>query len=118
VLRRQRWTNIARRYWKEAEVADRIELKLAPASETLAALIGKAAPDIRFRIHRCRQAQLRRLLRSVPDAPAWRRRDRARQHALVGRVADPQFHDADTDALRALNAKIRDDGRVDACLLP
>jgi len=34
-----------------------------------------------------------------------------------GRVADPEVHDADTDALRALNAKIRDDARVDACLL-
>ena len=34
-----------------------------------------------------------------------------------GRVADPQVHDADTDALRSLNAKIRDDTRVDACLL-
>jgi O-methyltransferase len=32
-------------------------------------------------------------------------------------VADPQVHDADTDALRDLNAKIRDDTRVDACLL-
>jgi predicted O-methyltransferase YrrM len=34
-----------------------------------------------------------------------------------GNVADPNVHDADTDALRALNAKIRDDRRVDACLL-
>jgi predicted O-methyltransferase YrrM len=34
-----------------------------------------------------------------------------------GNVADPKVHDADTDALRALNAKIRDDARVDSCLL-
>ena len=34
-----------------------------------------------------------------------------------GEVAEPSEHDADTDALRALNAKIRDDRRVDACLL-
>ena len=34
-----------------------------------------------------------------------------------GEVADPDVHDEDTDALRALNAKIRDDERVDACLL-
>jgi len=34
-----------------------------------------------------------------------------------GKVADPKAHDADTDALRALNAKIRDDARVDSCLL-
>ena len=35
----EEWTSIARRYWEEAGVADRIELKLAPATETLAALI-------------------------------------------------------------------------------
>jgi O-methyltransferase len=34
-----------------------------------------------------------------------------------GRVADPTHHDADTDAIRALNAKIDIDGRVDASLL-
>src|SRR5206468_133099 len=34
-----------------------------------------------------------------------------------GKVADLKVHDPDTDALRALNAKIRDDARVDACLL-
>ncbi|TMH05782.1 MAG: methyltransferase, partial [Betaproteobacteria bacterium] len=35
----EEWTNIACRYWQEAGVADRIELKLAPATETLTALI-------------------------------------------------------------------------------
>jgi predicted O-methyltransferase YrrM len=34
-----------------------------------------------------------------------------------GRVADPGHHDPDTDALRALNLKIRDDARVDWSLL-
>ena len=34
-----------------------------------------------------------------------------------GKVALPDAHDEDTEALRALNAKIRDDKRVDACLL-
>jgi O-methyltransferase len=34
-----------------------------------------------------------------------------------GRVADPQQHDADTDAIRALNAKIHADVRVEAALL-
>lgn len=36
----EEWTSVARRYWQEAGVADRIELRLAPASETLAALSG------------------------------------------------------------------------------
>ena len=34
-----------------------------------------------------------------------------------GRVADPDHHDPDTDAIRALNTKIRADNRVDAALL-
>lgn len=35
------WTDVARRYWAEAGVADKIDLRLAPATETLAALIGE-----------------------------------------------------------------------------
>ena len=41
----------------------------------------------------------------------------ARRYWKEAGVADPKVHDPDTDALRALNAKIRDDARVDACLL-
>ena len=36
---------------------------------------------------------------------------------VCGRVADPSQKDTDTVALRALNAKVRDDKRVDSCLL-
>jgi len=114
----EEWTNTAKRYWKEAGVADRIELKLAPASETLAALIregGAGTFDFAFidadkpNYDAYYEACLT-LLRGggliALDNMLW-----------SGRVADPQFHDADTDALRALNAKIGDDVRVDACLL-
>jgi len=114
----EEWTNIARRYWKEAGVADRIELKLAPASETLDALIrdgGTGTFDFAFidadksNYDAYYEACLT-LLRTggliALDNMLW-----------SGRVADPQFHDADTDALRAMNAKIRDDTRVDACLM-
>ena len=34
----EEWTGIARRYWKEAGVEDKIELRLAPALDTLQAL--------------------------------------------------------------------------------
>ena len=34
----EEWTSIARRYWERAGVADRIELRIAPAVETLRAL--------------------------------------------------------------------------------
>lgn len=36
------WTNIARRYWTEAGFADRIELRLAPALNTLGTLVSAA----------------------------------------------------------------------------
>ena len=35
----EEWTNIARRYWREAGVADKIDLRLAPALDTLDALL-------------------------------------------------------------------------------
>ena len=114
----EEWTNIACRYWQEAGVADRIELKLAPATETLTALIresGAGKFDFAFidadkTSYDAYYELCLTLLRTggliALDNVLW-----------SGRVADPEVHDADTDALRALNAKICDDARVDACLL-
>jgi predicted O-methyltransferase YrrM len=114
----EEWTGIARRYWKQAGLADRIELRLAPALQTLAALRtehGQGTFDFAF-IDADKSAYdgyyeaclgLIRVGGLIAlDNVLW-----------SGNVADPNVHDADTDALRALNAKIRDDRRVDACLL-
>jgi predicted O-methyltransferase YrrM len=114
----EEWTGIARRYWKEAGVAARIDLRLAPALQTLAALeaeYGAGSFDFAF---------------IDADKPAYdayyeRCLTLMRSGGLIaldnmlwsGDVANPKLHDADTDALRALNAKIRDDTRVDCCLL-
>jgi len=114
----EEWTAIARRYWKQAGIADRIELRLAPALKTLADLRseqGTGAFDFAFI-----DAD-----KSSYDAYYEACLDLVRAGGLIlldnmlwsGSVADPGVHDADTDALRALNAKIRDDRRVDACLL-
>ena len=54
----EEWTAIAREHWERAGVADRIELRIAPALETLATLPGEGA--VRPRVHRRRQAQLPR----------------------------------------------------------
>jgi predicted O-methyltransferase YrrM len=114
----EEWTAIARRYWKEAGVADRIELRLAPALETLSALRaehGSGAFDFAFidadkSSYNAYYESCLVLIRQggliALDNTLW-----------SGKVADPKIHDPDTDALRALNAKIRDDARVDACLL-
>lgn len=112
------WTDIAQRYWKEAGIADRIDLRLAPASATLSKLLGdglagtfdlifvdadKTGYDAYY------EAGLK-LLRTggliAFDNMLW-----------SGAVADESAKDTDTLALRALNAKICDDRRVDACLL-
>jgi len=111
------WTSIGRRYWIEAGVADRIDLRLAPAANTLQALLrerGEGSFDFMFidadktGYDAYYEAGLK-LVRAggiiALDNMIW-----------GGRVADPAVNDADTVALRALNAKIAADRRVDACL--
>ena len=112
------WTDVARRYWAEAGLAQKIELRLAPALDTVRELLrkpGAGAFDFAFidadktNYDAYYEACLK-LVRTggmiTLDNMLW-----------GGQVSDPTAHDADTDALRALNLKIRDDARVDACLL-
>ena len=112
------WTAIARRYWAEAGVADRIELHLRPAQETLALLLkGGAAGSFDFAFidadktgydgyYEACLALLRTGGLVAIDNVLW-----------GGSVADPADERPDTVALRKLTAKIRDDPRVDACVL-
>lgn len=44
----EEWTSIARRYWERAGVADRIDLRIAPAAETLRALPREEHVDFAF----------------------------------------------------------------------
>jgi predicted O-methyltransferase YrrM len=113
------WTSVARRYWREAGVDQRVELRLAPATETLDALRrdgGAGSFDFALidadKAHypeyyeRCVELLRPGGLLTV-DNTLW-----------GGRVADPAVDDGDTVAIRALNRRVRDDARVDACLLP
>jgi O-methyltransferase len=113
------WTATGRRYWQRAGVADRIDLRLGPALETLAALErqGEAGQfDLAFidadkeNYDRYYEACLR-LIRPggliAIDNVLWE-----------GKVADPADDRASTAALKALNRKIRGDDRIDLCLLP
>jgi caffeoyl-CoA O-methyltransferase len=112
------WTRIARRYWREAGLAERIELRLAPAAETLADLARDPGPDsfdfafvdadktgYDHYYERC-LALVRPGGLIAFDNTLW-----------SGAVADPARDDDDTKALRALNRKAHADARVDACLL-
>jgi predicted O-methyltransferase YrrM len=115
----ERWTSIGRRYWEQAGVAGRIDLRLAPALDTLAALEAAGAArlfDFAFidadkeNYDRYYEACLK-LVRPggliAIDNVLW-----------DGAVADPDNNTPSMAALKALNAKIRDDDRVDLCLLP
>jgi predicted O-methyltransferase YrrM len=114
----EEWTAIARRYWAEAGVADRIELHLRPAQETLAELLqtnGPGAFDFAFidadktgydAYYEACLALLRPGGLIAIDNVLW-----------SGTVADPSDQRPDTAALRAITVKIRDDPRVDACLV-
>lgn len=110
---------IAERYWYEAGVAERIELRLAPALETLNAL------------ERGGQAESFDLIFIDADKanyPVYL------EHALVlvrqgglilfdnvlwsGRVLEPNPESQDTRAIQALNRGLRRDTRIDLSLLP
>ncbi len=109
----EEWTSIARRYWAEAGVAHKIDLRLAPAVQTLDALLadGQAGTfDFAFidadkenYDHYYERAL--QLLRSggliAIDNTLW-----------YGKVADEAVQDVDTVAIRALNQKLQQDERV------
>jgi predicted O-methyltransferase YrrM len=101
----EEYTSVARRYWERAKVSKRIELKLGPATATLDHMIAeKVEPfDIAF-IDADKQNYDGLILL---DNMLW-----------SGQVVDPSVHDEETDVLRALNAKVGKDDRVDCSLLP
>jgi caffeoyl-CoA O-methyltransferase len=113
------WTDVARRYWAEAGVADKIELRLAPAAETLDQLLAEGQEgsfDFAF-IDADKtgyDAYYERALRLVRGGGLIAI-DNTLQH---GRVVDADSDSDNVRAVRALNQKIRDDDRVEMVLLP
>jgi caffeoyl-CoA O-methyltransferase len=115
----EEFTAVARRYWREAGVADRIELRLAPAVETLDRLLADGAAgsfDLAFidadkENYDAYYEKCLTLLRPggviLIDNVLW-----------TGRVVDPLDNTADTRAIRALNKKLHADQRISLSLLP
>ena len=112
----EEWTSIARRYWERAGVADRIDLRIGPALDTLRALPAEPRIDLAF-IDADKLGYLgyyeEILKRLSPggvilvDNVLW-----------GGAVADPSHRDETTEALRAFNDHIAADSRASAVLLP
>ncbi|MCO6058601.1 class I SAM-dependent methyltransferase [Pseudomonas sp. MOB-449] len=106
---------IARRYWQEAGVSARIELRLAPALDTLASLEADRFDLIFIDADKANYpAYLEEALRLV------------RQGGLIlfdnvlwsGRVLEAEPDSADTRAIQSLNLALKSDPRVDLSLLP
>lgn len=113
------WTAIARRYWAEAGVAERIALRLAPALDTLAALETEGeSGSFDFAFIDADKANYDNYFESCLKL--------LRPGGLIaidnvfwdGRVADPGADDPDTRAIRALNAKLHRDPRVALSMVP
>ncbi|MEN3975159.1 class I SAM-dependent methyltransferase [Emcibacter sp. SYSU 3D8] len=114
----EEWTAVGKRYWAEAGVAGKVDLRLAPALETMAALAdGPEAGtfDMIFldgdkKEYDGYYEYSLTLLRPggvvLVDNVLW-----------GGSVADPEKQDESTAAIRALNEKIRDDARVFSVLV-
>ena len=115
----EEFTSVARRYWAKAGIADRIELRLAPALDTLKSLLaGGGAGSFDFAFIDADKTQyvayyeaILKLLRPgglmTIDNVLW-----------SGAVADGRKRDADTVALRTLNEKLRTDKRISLSMLP
>lgn len=114
----EEWTNIAKRYWEQAGVSQKIDLRLAPAANTLNELIheGRAndfdmmfidADKTNYKTYYELGLQLVRpggLI--LIDNVLW-----------SGDVANPSVQDEDTRAIRDLNAFIQQDNRVSSVTL-
>ena len=115
----EEFTAIARRYWEKAGVAAKIDLRIAPAAETLNELIQAgetnsfdfAFIDADKSGYPTYYEQVLQLVRPggliVLDNVLW-----------SGQVADPTVQDRRTNTLRALNEAIHQDDRVVASLIP
>jgi predicted O-methyltransferase YrrM len=112
----EEWTALARRAWARAGLDDRIDLRIAPAVETLSALPEDAAVDLAF-IDADKPGYLDYWNALVP---------RTRPGGILladnvlwsGEIADPERTDPNTEALRAFNDAVAADDRVDVAILP
>jgi caffeoyl-CoA O-methyltransferase len=113
------YTAVARQHWEKAAVADKIELRLGPAQDTLDQLIAAGGTG-RY------DFMLIDADKTGYDAYYERGLILLRAGGLIaidnvlwgGSVAEPSGGGADTKALRALNNKIAADARVDVSMLP
>ena len=112
----EEWTAIAREGWRRAGVADRIELKIAPAVDTLRALPADEPIDLAFidadkTNYASYYEELLTRLRPngliMVDNTLW-----------MGAVVDAKATDESTTAIKAFNDMVAADERVDTAMVP
>jgi caffeoyl-CoA O-methyltransferase len=111
----EEWTALARAYWQKAGLADRIELRLGPALDTLRALPPGRWVDLAF-IDADKRGYLGYWQELVP---------RVRPGGVIlvdntflhGRIFEPS-PDPDAQAIKDFNEQVLRDGRVDLVMLP
>lgn len=115
----EEWTAIARRYWREAGVADRIDLRIAPALQSLDGLIAEGARETfdfafidadkeNYAAYYERSLELMRPGGLIAvDNVLW-----------SGSVADSSDHRAETEAIRNFNQLLHCDERIYLSLVP
>ena len=112
----EEWTAIGRRHWERAGVADRIDLRIAPALDTLRSLPPDEVVDFAFI-----DADKPNYLAYYEEVLA-----RTRPNGLIladntlwmGAIIDETLTDENTLAMRAFNDFVAADDRVDAVMLP
>tara|TARA_B100000683_G_scaffold268356_1_gene303401 strand:+ start:548 stop:1081 length:534 start_codon:yes stop_codon:yes gene_type:complete len=113
----EKWTSVGRKYWEQAGVADKIDLRIAPAIDTLTSLQHEAGTfDFAFidadKVNYLQYYELvLNLLRPgglvLIDNVLW-----------SGSVANKENQEESTQAIRAVNKHIHADNRVDISMLP
>lgn len=112
----EEWTAIARRYWEKAGVSEKIDLRIAPALDTLRALPEQPQLDFAFidadkpgyiAYYEEIQKRLRPGGLILVDNVLW-----------LGRVVDASANDEQTLAIRDFNNHVARDSRVECVMLP
>lgn len=115
----EEWTSVALRYWQEAGVAHKIDLRIRPALETLRQLIAEGrsgtfdfafidADKVNYSAYfDCALELLRPGGLVVADNVLW-----------DGKVIDPAAQDENTIAIREFNRRVHGDARVEITLVP
>ncbi|HEY9599094.1 MAG TPA: class I SAM-dependent methyltransferase [Cyanophyceae cyanobacterium] len=115
----EEYTAVARRYWEAAGVSDKIDLRLAPALETLDQLLAEGqAGTFDFAFIDADKGNY--------DGYYERSLQLIRPGGLIaidnvlwsGRVADPESQERNTQMIRALNEKLHEDERISLSLVP